>query len=121
MSLNRDKNGNKVIIFSNGDVCLYLKNETRNREIGNIDENGNYHKFVEPNHYHRKGEGWGICYMVLEMLDPDKKVIIHEVKTGDKYFLKVEDILNHKHSYIQHSKQGFELQIIIPKKDLIMM
>jgi len=113
-----DKNGN-VLTVKDDNLSLKMASG-KSKQIG-LYKNGNYYKGVpkalqESKHKFRKcgaNGGWGISYLALQYMDSDKGVFIYT--DHGKYFVSKKTIITHKN--IKHfSKQGYELQYIVPQE-----
>lgn len=111
----RDRFNNDITCVNNF-VTVKLAQEHKTREIGFYNPMGNFIKgYPNPlsstKHKFQKGNGYGVNYHVVERLqNPDNKVVF--ITEEGCFAITKEKIL--KGDIKQFSRQGFELQYIIP-------
>lgn len=96
-------------------VFLKLAEHEKVRRIGFYNTNGNFIKGAEntlssKKHKFKKLNGYGVNYHVVQHLEDGAKVVF--ITDEGCFYIRKEDILSDEIK--QFSKQGFELQYIIP-------
>jgi hypothetical protein len=115
-----DKLGNEVVCIDKV-VCIKLAQEKKIRGIGFYNVNDNFIKgcpnALNPSkHKFKTNNGYGVNYWVVDRLpNKDNKVIF--ITEEGNYYITKEKILECK-GVKQFSKQGFELQYIIPLSEM---
>lgn len=113
-----DSNGNKIYC-EDKEVYLVLSGRKRERNIGTFDKDGNFIKglkrpLLEYKHKFRKNDGWGVNWNIVNIMNDDREVKI--ITLNKRLSIKVADIKK-SNNVLQFSKQGFEVQYIIPESE----
>ena len=110
----KDIHGN-VVICKNDTVYLELANKKKARIIGHFQDSGNFVKnnLVAAKHKFRMNDGWGVNWIVVDKMKEDDCILFY-TDVGN-FFISKYEILKES-SVLKFSKQGYELQHIIPQK-----
>lgn len=115
-----DNNGNCLLYFLGGKVCLWLATEERDRRLGIIKDKILYVNRESEKHLHRKSNSYGFNYNLLKMSKNFDSVAISEDSEA-MYVVPKETILTMgKVMYFKNSEDGnsFEIQIFL-NRDII--
>lgn len=108
----KDKFGN-TIYQKDKSIYLYLKEKQQTRKLGAISPKNELFIRRFNKHIFRKLDAYGFNYSLLQILNPDMKVIVKE-EDGTELHTTVKDILQLGDAK-QFIQDGFELQIFLPR------
>ena len=105
-----------LVVCEDGVVTVKLKGEHKTRFIGSYNIHGHFLKgypnpLSKDKHKFHKNNGYGVNYWVVERLESDDKKVFFITEEGTFWITKKEIKLG---KVLCFSKQGFELQYIIP-------